>query len=96
MDKTHLPPVLLAHGAQGVDMYIIDFADASVRWENDYKAAGGFSIDCDDGGDHVGGFSTRPGLMGHAMQFFDDHTYGATPYAAGLPADFPSYCNIVE
>jgi hypothetical protein len=98
VDTSHLPPTLLAHGAQGSDMFILDFNVASHNWENQYKAAGGFSIDCDDGGDHITSAFTRMGLGGHAMEFLAAHPYGVTPepYAGGLPAGWPAYCHVVN
>jgi dienelactone hydrolase len=96
-DKGNLPPVLLPHGAPGSDVLILDMAQQSVAWEADYTAAGGFTIDCMDGGDHIASASTRMGLDGHAMEFLDAHPYGINPmpYAAGLPAGWPSYCKVV-
>jgi len=97
-DTKYLPSVLLAHGGQGKDTFILDFYDASHRWEDAYKAAGGFAIDCDDGSDHIGGFATRAGLMGHGTEFLNAHTYGQKPdaYAGGLPTGWPSYCSLVK
>ncbi len=97
-DRSYLPPVLLAHGAQGSDAFIIDFFNASNTWETQYKAAGGFSIDCNDGGDHITSAARRMGLGGRAMQFFAAHPYNIKPepYAAGLPSGWPSYCKVVR
>lgn len=98
-DASHLPPTLLAHGAKGRDVLLLDFSTASQQWEQAYTRAGGFAIDCDDGGDHMTSAATRLGLDGRAMQFLRDHVYrkkGTDPYAKGLPPGWPSYCTIVR
>jgi poly(3-hydroxybutyrate) depolymerase len=96
-DASHPPAAIAAHGAMGSDTFILDFAQASATWETtDIKPAGGFSIDCDDGGNHTAFFTTRaPNLKPVSFQFFKDHPYGVRPepYAA-LPSGFPSYCKI--
>jgi poly(3-hydroxybutyrate) depolymerase len=97
-DKSNLPPVLLPHGAAGSDVLIIDMAQGSVAWEADYVKAGGFAIDCMDGGDHIASSATRLGLGGHAMEFLKAHPYGVRPepYSAGLPSGWPDYCKIAK
>jgi hypothetical protein len=97
-DKTHLPPVLLPHGAAGSDVLILDMAQQSVAWEGDYTKAGGFAIDCMDGGDHLTSAAKRMGLDGHALEFLNAHPYGIhpEPYAGGLPSGWPMYCKIVK
>lgn len=95
-DPSNLPPVIVAHGAQGSDDLVIDFAQASAQWESDITTAGGFSIDCNDGGNHLAFFATRaPKLKLAAVQFFLDHPFKVKPepYTI-LPAAFPSYCKI--
>ena len=52
-DATNVPPLIAAHGAMGQDMFILDFAQTSAQWEGIAKQAGGFSIDCNDGGNHL-------------------------------------------
>jgi len=96
-DTSNLPPTLLLHGAAGSDVIIIDFNAASASWATAYAAAGGLAIDCDDGGDHIVSAFTRMGFGGRAMPFLKAHAYGSpSPYAAGLPGDCPSYCEIVR
>lgn len=97
-DKSHLPPTLVPHGAPGSDVLILDMAQQSVAWENAYTAAGGFAIDCMDGGDHLASASKRMGLDGRAMEFLDAHPYKVSPepYASGLPSGWPAYCNVVS
>lgn len=50
---------------------------------------------CDHGGGHT---APPPGFMAaQIVEFFRDHPRGTatSPYAAGLPADWPSYCTYV-
>lgn len=95
-DSTNIEPAIAAHGAAGSDSLIVDFANASATWESAIKQAGGFSIDCNDGGNHTAFFTTRaPPLKPVAWQFFLDHPFGVKPEPyTKLPAGFPSYCKI--
>ena len=96
-DASNLPSAIVAHGAMGSDDLVLDFAQASATWEMQIKQAGGFSIDCNDGGSHLDFFTKRaPGLEPVAFKFFQDHGFGVKPdpYAKGLPSGFPSYCKI--
>jgi hypothetical protein len=80
----------------GSDDLGLDFAMASATWETDIKSAGGFSIDCNDGGSHLDFFTKRaPPLKPVALKFFQDHPFGVKPepYTA-LPSGFPTYCKI--
>jgi len=58
--------------------------------------AGGFSFDCNDGGNHLDFFGKRaPGLKPVAWTFFNAHPYGVKPEPyTSLPAGFPTYCKI--
>lgn len=94
-DPTNVPAAIAAHGAMGSDDLILDFASASATWESEIKADNGFSIDCNDGGNHLAFFSTRaPGLKPVALQFFLDHPFKAPNTYTTLPSGFPSYCHI--
>ena len=95
-DPTNVAPVVAAHGAMGSDAFVIDFASASATWESDIKALGGFSIDCNDGGNHLDFFDKRaPGLKPAALQFFLDHPFKTKPEPyTSLPSAFPAYCHI--
>ncbi|MGA2451372.1 MAG: hypothetical protein ABTD50_22170 [Polyangiaceae bacterium] len=95
-DATNAPAAIVAHGAQGSDALGLDFAQASASFESVIKQAGGSSIDCNDGGNHMAFFTTRaPALKPVALQFFLDHPFKVTPepYTV-LPSGFPSYCKI--
>ncbi len=96
-DASNLPSAIAAHGASGSDALGLDFAQASATWEMQIKQAGGFSIDCNDGGNHLDFFGKRaPGLQPVAFKFFQAHPFGVKPdpYASALPSGFPSYCKI--
>jgi hypothetical protein len=97
-DPGHIPAVLGAHGAKGADALGLDFHDGTIGLEGEIVKLGGFAMDCDDMGDHIGGWFTRAGVGGKAMQFLADHPYNTnpSPYAAQLPAGFPSYCKIAK
>jgi predicted esterase len=90
---THVPAVMTMHGAAGVDVVIIDFAEQSLQFTSTVVNAGGFAVDCDHGGGHC----RAPGdLYTAAIEFLFDHPYGVSPvpYTSGLPASFPGYCEI--
>jgi poly(3-hydroxybutyrate) depolymerase len=92
-DPSNMPAAMATHGAQGTDVVIIDFAQASAKWEADVKAKGGFAIDCNTGGGHVSG----PPQIGPAIwQFLKDHPFKVSPepYHGALSSVFPSYCAI--
>jgi acetyl esterase/lipase len=92
-DATHMPPAMAIHGAQGRDVVLIDFAQASARYEADVKAKGSFAIDCNTGGGHVSG---PPQVSPAIWQFLKDHPFKVSPepYTSALPPVFPSYCTI--
>ena len=94
-DPAHPPAALVAYGAHGLDaLGIFDFADASVAWEAEIKAANGFVIGCDDGSTHID-VLTRTKIAPQALQFFLDHPYGVKPEPyTMLPPGWPSYCAI--
>ncbi|HKU36881.1 MAG TPA: hypothetical protein VJR89_02005 [Polyangiales bacterium] len=94
-DPGHVPAVMIAHGARTSDIVIINFADASQAFAEEIAALGGFAVVCDHGGGHCG----APQAVRDAQwQFLKDHPFGVRPepYAAGLPASFPSVCKIVK
>jgi len=89
----YAPPAVVAHGAPGGDVFILDFSDASAMFEADVKAKGGFVIDCNDGGTHIDG--TRFAVGTQVWKFFKDHPYGVKPFPyTALPTGWPNYCSI--
>ena len=91
-DPSNVPAALVTHGAEGVNVVIIDFAVASAAYEADIASKGGFSVNCNTGGGHVSG---PPQICPAIWQFFQDHPFGVKDdYTSGLPSVFPSYCQI--
>jgi poly(3-hydroxybutyrate) depolymerase len=91
----HVPNVITAHGPSATDVVIIDFAQASIAYANQLASQGGFAVDCGHNFGHCG----APAELKRALwQFLTDHPFGVAPepYASGLPASFPDYCQIVE
>ncbi len=98
-DPSNIPSVLGAHGAEGSDWLVLDFYDGTHAVEDAGTGAGGYAIDCDDGGDHaIAWFVTRAGVGGMAWQFLKDHPFGVRPssYETSLPFGYPDYCTIVH
>jgi hypothetical protein len=91
-DATNVPAAMAIHGAPGSDVVVIDFANASAAWEADVAKRGGFSMDCNTGGGHVGG---PPQICPGIWQFFEDHPFKVKPQPyPPIPAVYPSYCQI--
>jgi hypothetical protein len=93
-DPAHVPAIMTAHGRTGLDVVIIDFANASRVLAADIAAQGGFAVDCDHDRGHC---ASPPELKNAQWQFLKDHPFGVTPepYASELPASFPRYCSIL-
>jgi hypothetical protein len=94
-DPSHIPAVMATHGAPGADVVVIDFSNTSAFLVNDLATKGGFAVDCNHGGGHCG---ATPEVVAAQWQFLKDHPFGVDPepYASGLPASFPSYCEIAR
>ncbi len=94
-DPAHAGAAIVAHGAQGMDVYGgVDFAMASAAWETQIKQAGALGIDCNDGQVHVD-FNRLSSLSPVSLKFFQDHPFGVKPEPyTSLPSGFPSYCKI--
>jgi hypothetical protein len=91
-DQTNVPSVMAVHGAPGSDVVVLDFATASANYEADIKKKGGFAIDCNHGGGHM----IPSALVPSTWTFMKAHPFHVAPepYAAGIPATFPTYCKI--
>jgi dienelactone hydrolase len=91
-DSDYTPPLMTMHGAAGVDVVVVDFANTSATADRSFKDRGGFVINCDTGGRHCG----AGGLAPDVWEFFKAHPYGVepNPWEAGLPAGFNSDCAI--
>ena len=92
-DPAHVPAAMTMHGPTGTDVVIVDFARASLKLADEVKALHGFAVDCDHGGGHM---AAPEDLRRASWTFLFEHPFGIgdEPYAAGLPASFPSYCKI--
>jgi poly(3-hydroxybutyrate) depolymerase len=94
-DPMHTPALITTHGMMGKDVVVIEFAMTSATETKDIAKKGGFAVDCDHGGGHC----QSPAAVKNAQwQFLKDHPFGVSPepYAAGLPANFPMFCQIVK
>jgi len=87
-----VPSMVGAHGAAGSDNLGVDFGTATPALGKEIANAGGFVIDCDDGGSHI--TISRLGLGGKARDFFKAHPWGVKPWTA-VPAGWPSPCKVV-
>lgn len=86
------PPTLCMHGG-ATDNVVVNFGQTSARFNDFITGEGGFAVDCN----HLSGHCTAPNELRLASwEFLKAHTYGmeTSPYAAGLPAEFPDYCDI--
>jgi predicted esterase len=94
-DAARVPAVISGHGARSTDVVIVNFADASLAYDKDLVARGGFAVDCNHGGGHCG---APQDLVAAQWEFLKAHPFAVAPepYAGGLPASFPAYCKIVN
>jgi hypothetical protein len=93
MQDSHVPAMVSTHGGPG-DVVIISFPQSTAKMNMDLRAKGGFVVNCDHGGAHC----ASPGPVKAAQwKFLKAHPFGVSPspYAGGLPADFPTTCKIV-
>jgi hypothetical protein len=83
-------PSLLTYGHEGRDVAGVDINVASRKWYDWYSPFGWYMLLCE----HDGGHEIPSAVAAHAYQFLLDHPYGVKPepYAARIPAVFPSYC----
>jgi hypothetical protein len=91
-DPSHVPAVMTMHGGSG-DTVIVNFADMSHTCSGLFWGrAGSWSSAITTWGI----VALRPSLHERAWDFMKAHPFGTepSPYEAGLPADFPSYCVI--
>lgn len=78
-------------GGASDNVFGVDFAAASTRYQTTLKDSGHFAILCDHGGGHTIPRDAAPSVL----EFFAANPFGAwpSPYeAAGLPSSFPTYC----
>jgi hypothetical protein len=96
-DPKHVPAVMTIHGDPLLDSLagLVSFSDLSRDLDMGIVRAGGFAINCAHDGSHT---VTPKQARSAGWQFIKDHPFGVSPepYASGLPAGFPSYCEIVK
>lgn len=81
---------LIFDGGASDDVFGVDFQAASETYLSTLVAAGHFAHICDHGMGHNIPLDAAPSVAA----FFAANGFGVSPspYAAGLPASFPSYC----
>lgn len=82
---------LIFNGGTSDNVYGVNFKAASEAYQTSLKAAGHFAALCSHGNGHKIPLDAAPSVV----TFFADNPYGAwpSPYTAGLPQGFPSYCS---
>ena len=91
-DPAHLPAVMTMHGGS-TDNVIVNFGDTSRQLISTLGPLGAFLVDCNHESGHCGAPAS---LHERAWEFMKAHPFGTqpSPYADGLPADFPEFCAI--
>ncbi len=84
-------PAMIFHGGDS-DQVVVAFKKLSEAYRDDLRETGHFAFVCDHGKGHKIPTDARTSVW----QFFQAHPYGTSPspYEAGLPAGFPSYCGL--
>ena len=91
-DPSRVPAIMAMHGGED-DTVIVNFGETSARLLDFVTAAQGFGVECNHQSGHCG---ASEALYEAAWEFFEAHPFGTkpSPYADGLPGDFPAYCEI--
>lgn len=91
-DSSRVPAVMTMHGGAN-DNVIVNFGTTSSNLNGAITSQGGFAVDCEHGIGHCGAPAS---LHERAWEFMLSHPFGTkpSPYAAGLPADYPAFCEI--
>jgi hypothetical protein len=87
--------VLLAWGGTAdVYMGVVDFQEMSLAFSDSLRADGHFVAECNHGMGHT----IPPGgtTWGHRWLFAHEWGDEGSPFAQGLPAEFPEYCTIPQ
>jgi len=88
-------PVLLAWGGTAdVFMGVVDFQEMTLEFSEKLRADGHFVAECNHGLGHTVPFGGP--TWGHRWLFAHQWGDEASPFGAGLSADFPDYCVIPE
>ncbi len=93
-DPNHAPAVISAHGGPE-DKSLVSFSETTAHFDSDIAEKGGFVVDCDHGSLHC---ASSAAVKNAQWRFLKAHPFGTSPspYANGLPADFPPICRIVR
>lgn len=85
---------MIMHGGPDDAVVVISFQTVSESYRNDLAARGQFAFICDHGLGHD--IPKSDGVQDAIGQFFEAHPFGVTPspFAAGLPEGFPSWCTL--
>jgi predicted esterase len=91
-DPARVPAVMSMYGGSS-DTVIVNFSDTTRNLTNVLQPAGAFVVECNHGMGHCGAPAS---LHEKAWKFMKAHPFGSqpSPYANGLPGDFPSFCEI--
>jgi predicted esterase len=91
-DRTRHPAVFAMHGGTG-DNVIVNFGDTSRQLLSTLAPLGSFLVECNHNSGHCGAPAS---LHENAWEFMLAHPFGTdpSPYANGLPGDFPNFCAI--
>jgi hypothetical protein len=83
---------LIFDGGSNDDVFGVDFQAASMLYQSTLQSAGHFAAICDHGMGHSIPLDAAPSVA----MFFTANGFGAwpSPYTAGLPASFPTYCSL--
>jgi predicted esterase len=92
-DPQRVPAVFGMHGGTG-DNVIVNFADTTHNLETILRPSGAFMVECNHNNGHCGAPAS---LHEQAWQFMKAHPFSTkpSPYAGGLPANFPRYCEVL-
>jgi predicted esterase len=88
-DQTNKFAAMIFHGGPS-DQVVVSFQMVSERYQAEMKMAGRFAFICNHGKGHQIPTDALPSVW----RFLQDYPFGVTPspYASGLPAGFPAYC----
>jgi hypothetical protein len=96
VDPDHVPAIIAAHGPLGTDVAdSVDFATATQTLVDNVAAQGGLAVSCAHERGHC---DADRDLLAAEWQFVRAHSYGVkpSPFAAGLPHEFPANCQTVR
>jgi poly(3-hydroxybutyrate) depolymerase len=85
------PAIFTMHGGSS-DVVIVTFSQTSATLDMAAKSHGSFVVNCNHGGGHC---AAPAELKMASWLFMKDHPWGVeSPWASGIPAGVPDYCEI--